>query len=278
MSEKKQGVATQTESMVSYKAAGQDVKLSFSIVRNYLTRGDTQVSDQEVVNFMSLCKYNELNPFLNEAYLVKFGTKPATMIVSKEALLKRAESNPHYDGIKGGVIVLRKGESVELEGCFYLPGDQLVGGWAKVYRDDRQFPAVARVRLDEYDKKQALWNEKKATMIAKVAKVHALREAFPSQIGALYVAEEHNVEDARFEEVSSKLSAGKVPEEARKVISLEEAAPEDMTEEQATDPEQAPVREPAPEPIRKIDPVATTQNDLFNAGPGQPVKAKTAPF
>jgi len=189
--------------LVVYQVAGQELKLSYQIVRDFLTKGGGNVTDQDLVQFISICKFNQLNPFLNEAYLVKFGSAPAQMIVSKEALMKRAEQCDTYDGIQGGVIVMRGGEQVELEGCFYLEKDTLVGGWAKVYRKDRKYPVVSKVLLGEYDKKQSTWNEKKSTMISKVAKVQALREAFPTQLGAMYSAEERGVQDIDFVDVSN---------------------------------------------------------------------------
>ena len=206
MSEIKEvAIKEQSGGKVSYSVAGQEVNLSYQIVRDFLTKGGGQVTDQDLTQFISICKYNQLNPFLNEAYLVKYGTAPAQMVVSKEALMKRAEGCPTYEGIRAGVIVMREGEAKELEGCFFLPTDNLVGGWAEVHRSDRKFPTVAKVLLSEYDKKQSTWNEKKSTMISKVAKVQALREAFPTQLGAMYIAEEKNVVvDADFEEVSNR--------------------------------------------------------------------------
>ena len=168
-----------------YQVAGQDVKLSKAIVRNFLTKGNGNVSDQDIVQFISICKYNQLNPFLGEAFLIPFGNQPAQMVVSKEAFLKRAEANENYDGIQAGVIVERNGEMLELEGNFFQAGDKLLGGWAKVYRKDKTYPVVARVRIEEYDQKRSVWTQKPATMISKVAKVQALREAFPSQLGAM---------------------------------------------------------------------------------------------
>ncbi len=180
--------------VVTYEVAGQEVKLSYSIVRKYLTKGNADVTDQELVQFISVCKFNKLNPFLNEAYLIKFksarGDGNAQMIVSKEALFKRAEACEQYDGIEAGIIVLRGDNVVELEGCFRQAKDVLLGGWAKVYRKDRRVPTVSKVNLSEYDKGNSIWNEKKATMISKIAKVQALREAFPSQLGAMYAKEE----------------------------------------------------------------------------------------
>lgn len=195
-----------TTQICKYNVAGEEVKLSFDIVRKYLVRGNADVTNQELVLFINTCKFNQLNPFLNEAYLIKFknnrgGDETAQMIVSKEALLKRADACPEYEGIEAGIIVMRNGEPVELEGCFHLQGDVLVGGWAKVYRKDRRKPIVAKVNLSEYDKGQSIWNGKKSTMISKVAKVQALREAFPAQLGAMYTREESNVEDADFVEI-----------------------------------------------------------------------------
>ena len=204
---------------VTYEVAGQEVKLSYSIVRKYLTKGNADVTDQELVQFISVCKFNKLNPFLNEAYLIKFksarGDGNAQMIVSKEALFKRAEACEQYDGIEAGIIVLRGDNVVELEGCFRQAKDVLLGGWAKVYRKDRRVPTVSKVNLSEYDKGNSIWNEKKATMISKIAKVQALREAFPSQLGAMYAKEETSaleqqakqVKDVDCEEVDANAGA-----------------------------------------------------------------------
>ena len=205
--------------IVTYEVAGQEVKLSYSIVRKYLTKGNADVTDQELVQFISVCKFNKLNPFLNEAYLIKFkwarGDGNAQMIVSKEALFKRAEACEQYDGIEAGIIVLRGDNVVELEGCFRQAKDVLLGGWAKVYRKDRRVPTVSKVNLSEYDKGNSIWNEKKATMISKIAKVQALREAFPSQLGAMYAKEETSaleqqakqVKDVDCEEVDANAGA-----------------------------------------------------------------------
>lgn len=190
---------------MTYQVGGQDVNLSPKIVKDYLTKGGGNVSDQDIILFMSVCKYNQINPFLGEAYLVKFGSTPAQMVVSKEAFFKRADACTNYDGIEAGVIVVREGEVKELEGTFYLDTDLLVGGWAIVHRSDKKYPFTARVTMKEYNKKQSTWNEKPATMISKVAKVQALREAFPNQLGAMYTIEETaSIEDAAYEEIKDK--------------------------------------------------------------------------
>jgi len=201
--------AKQDTGRITYQVAGQDVTLSYNIVRNFLTKGNGKVTDQELVQFISICKFNQLNPFLNEAYLVKFGGENASaqMIVSKEALMKRAENCAEYDGFRAGLIVERKGEIIDIEGGFKLETDKLLGGWAEVHRKDRKFPYISRVSLTEYDKKQSTWNEKKMTMIRKTAIVQAMREAFPTQLGAMYTAEEQGVQDIPYEDVTRKVKS-----------------------------------------------------------------------
>lgn len=228
---------------VMYQVAGQNVKLNYNIVRNYLTKGNGQVSDQDMVQFISICKYNQLNPFLNEAYLVKYGSTPASMIVSKEALMKRAEANPEYSGIKGGIIVqTEKGEIVERTGTFHLKNEKLVGGWAKVYRKDRDFPTEATVAFYEYDKGQSTWKEKPGTMISKVAKVQALREAFPAQLGAMYTAEEQSVpvEDAAYIDVTEKVEQEIKENANREPVSFDNAIRNAEQEQQDPEKNNAP--------------------------------------
>lgn len=178
------------EKPVEYEVNGETVKLSGSIIKQYLTSGSGKVSDQEVVMFLNLCRFQHLNPFLNEAYLVKFGTAPASIIVSKEAFMKRAENNPHYRGFKAGVIVQRGDEIVSLTGAVKLPNDVLIGGWAEVKRDDRDEPTRIEISFNEFSKSQATWKSMPLNMIRKSAIVNALREAFPESLGAMYTEDD----------------------------------------------------------------------------------------
>ena len=230
----------------TFQVAGQDVTLSYDIVRKFLTRGDGELTDSDITQFISICKYNQLNPFLNEAFLVKFKGSTAQMIVSKEAFMKRAEASEHYEGFQGGVIIERNGEYIETEGSFYLPTDKLLGAWCKVYRDDRKWPVVSRVRLSEYSTGKSTWANKPGTMITKVAKVQALREAFPAQLGAMYVQEESDVKDVPYEDVTAKV-AGEIAQNANKgTLSFEPEA-----EQPEAEPEPVAAAKPTPEPAPK---------------------------
>ncbi|TLQ08811.1 phage recombination protein Bet [Marinilactibacillus psychrotolerans] len=173
-----------------FEVNGEEVKLTGKMVKSFLTSGNGSVSDQELVMFINLCKYQKLNPFLKEAYLVKFGTKDAQIIVSKEAFMKRAESHPQYSGFEAGIIVEREKALVEIEGAIKLSDDKIVGGWAKIFRKDRERPVSVKIAFQEFSKGQSTWNTMPLNMIRKTAIVNAMREAFPDNLGAMYTEEE----------------------------------------------------------------------------------------
>ena len=190
---------TENASIVEYESGGEKVKLSPSLIRSYLVSGGGNVSDQEVMMFLSLCKFQHLNPFLKEAYLIKFGSAPATMVVGKDVFTKRARRQPDYIGKQAGIIVQEKetGNIIEREGTFYIPEqEKLVGGWAKVFIKGYDVPEYTAVSFEEYAGRKAngelnnQWATKPATMIRKVAIVHALREAFPEELGSMNAPEE----------------------------------------------------------------------------------------
>lgn len=192
--------ATQQKSdVIKYNANGEEVKLSKSLIKNYLVSGNKDaVTDQEVTMFLSMCKFQHLNPFLREAYLIKYGSNnPATMVVGKDVLLKRAMRSDKFDGLTAGILVVTEnGELKEREGTFFGDNETLVGGWARVIIKGYSVPIYASVSLKEYMGRKSdgspngQWSNKPATMIRKVALAQALREAFPEEMSALYEQEE----------------------------------------------------------------------------------------
>lgn len=237
-------------SPITFDVNGETVKLSGNTVKQYLVRGNGDVSDQELVMFMNLCKFQKLNPFLNEAYLIKFGGQPAQIIVSKEAFMKRAENHPKYEGFEAGIIVDRNGELVEVEGAVKLPDDKLIGGWAKIYRSDRKKPVTTRISLDEFSKGQATWKQMPLNMIRKSAIVNAQREAFPETLGALYTEDDALTQSAPkdiTEQVNSEIKAKANTE----YIDVEPEPTEH-------------IHEAVFEPVEE----STPENELISEGPG----------
>ena len=175
--------------------------LTADTVRNYLVSGGGNVTDQEVVMFLELCKAQKLNPFVKDAYLIKYGNQAAQIVTGKDVFIKRAYENPNFDGMRAGVVILKKDGSLEYrEGSLKLPNETLVGGWCEVYLKDKRCPAKAVVSFEEYAGKKAngqlnsMWANKGATMIRKVAQSQALREAFPSEFRGCYQKEELGAE------------------------------------------------------------------------------------
>lgn len=240
---------------VTYTVDGEEIGLSRTIVRKYIARGDAEVTDAEVVQFIALCKANQLNPFVGDAYLVKFkGQNPsAQMIISKSAFMKRAESDKRYDGYQAGVIVQRGSEVLELEGSFYLPGDILSGAWAKVYKKDCRFPVVVRVRMQEYNKGKSTWSSMPGTMIRKVAIAQAFREAFPLKVGNMYIPEEQAGPEFQEQPEPAQLENAEAP-----VFTSDAEAPEVVD---APAPEFTPDPEPTQEPAE--DPSENETENLF---------------
>lgn len=176
----------------TYKAGDDEVTLTPAFVKSYLVSGNAEnVSSQEVVMFINLCKYQKLNPFLREAYLIKYNDNPANLVVGKAAFEARADRNERYQGCDAGIVVQKQDGTLEYrKGTLVVSNEILVGGWAEVYVEGLQKPVYAAVSLAEYNTGMSVWKQKPATMIRKVAKMQALREAFPNALGGMYAAEE----------------------------------------------------------------------------------------
>lgn len=213
------------ELMVKFDVEGQEVKLTKKIVQEYIVGSDVPITNQEFKLFTELCKVRKLNPFLREAYLIKYkaGT-PAQLVVGKDAILKRAVLNPNYDGIESGIIVQKADGTVEeRQGTFRLGDEQLVGGWARVYRKDWSHPTYSSVSFNEVAQKtgqgqlNSNWNSKGATMVEKVAKVRALRETFVEDLAGMYEAEEMQQEIPQEEPIEIQADVIEQQEETKEV-------------------------------------------------------------
>jgi phage recombination protein Bet len=156
---------------------GQEIKLTEDDVIKYIST-DESVTEKEVVQFLNMCKYLKLNPFLKEIYLIKYKDSPATFVISYQTLLKRAEENKNFDGYETEV----KGE---------IPN---MSATAVVYRKDRSYPVKITVNYSEAVKTimdrqtkelrpVTMWKNMPEWMLRKVALARALKEAFPNAVG-----------------------------------------------------------------------------------------------
>ena len=189
------------EPVVRYTIDGNEIALTPSRVQRHFLSSNTQITLEEFKLFAELCKVNGLNPFLGEAYIIKFGTEAATLVVNYQVFVARADTNPDYDGKESGIIVINSaGEIQERQGGFYLPSEEVVGGWCRVYRKNKKYPDYIGVSFAEcvQTKKDGQpnrnWKKSPAMMIEKVATSRALRAAFPNKYKGMYTDSEMNVE------------------------------------------------------------------------------------
>ena len=160
----------------------QVAELTFEDIKTYICPAAT---DQETMMFLKLCQARNLNPFLKEAYLIKYdSSKPAQMVVGKDKFTKTAEEHPQFDGYRAGIIVSVGDEIVEREDILQ-ERRELVGGWAEsIARTadaiQADHPAI------QYNLKRANWLSMPGTMIRKVALVQALRECFATDLAGCY--------------------------------------------------------------------------------------------
>lgn len=174
--------------LARYEADGTDIVITDDDVRNVLC-GNQNVTDKEMRMFIELCRAQKLNPFIKEAYLIKYGSSPATIVTGKDVFTKRAFRNPRFKGMEAGVTVWSKMDEgiVRREGSMVSQkNDTLLGGWCRVYVDGYEVPIFDEVSFGEYSTGKSNWLSKPGTMIRKVAMVHALREAFPEEFQGLY--------------------------------------------------------------------------------------------
>lgn len=182
-------LATQQTAIAFTDDVGANITVTADDVRNLICPDADQ---KEVSLFLQLCKSQRLNPFVKDAYLVKYGSNPAQMITNYQVFNRRACRNDNYAGIENGVVVLRNGEIVHKDGSavYKAAGETLLGGWAKVYFKDNRKPAYAEVALDDYSTGKSNWSKMPGVMIEKCAKAAAWRLAFPDDFQGMYVSEE----------------------------------------------------------------------------------------
>jgi phage recombination protein Bet len=189
------------------------IRLSAAIVRQMIatpTKSGKQPDDNQCIKFIMLCKARHLNPFEGDAYMVGYDAVSGpqfSLITAHQVFLKRAEASKGFNGMESGVIVQMKdtppqpvistvypsnmhGGVIEREGDLVMDDERLIGGWAKVYRKDREKPFYRRLKLSTFNTGKSRWEKDPAGMIVKCAEADALRTAFPSHLGGLYIDEE----------------------------------------------------------------------------------------
>jgi len=142
--------------------------------------------------------------------------------------------------MESGVMVMRGGEMLDLVGDWHMQNDTVLGGWTTVYFKNRKYPMKKRLRRSRFDKGWGVWKDDPAGMIVKCTEADALRSAFPTMLGGMFIAEEMQIDAA--------------PTVARAVF--EELPPPAGGDGKPPPPEQ-PAPKPVPAPAPAAAPAAT---------------------
>lgn len=224
------------------------IQLSIEIVKRLVavkTKSGKSCSDEDAFKFMLMCQARKLNPFEGDAFLIGYDSQHGpsfSLITAHQAFLKRAELHPEFDGMESGTIVQRNNEFIDLIGDWHMPGDKILGGWAKVFFKNRSHPMHKRLRLERFNKRYGIWNDDPAGMIVKCTEADALRSSFPTMLGGLYITEE-------FDATQGEIARPQFPETVTATVVETPAA--EQQQKKTTEPPVAAKSAPAAEPPKK---------------------------
>lgn len=189
------------------------------------------LTDPEFELFIELCRATGLNPITREVWAIKTAGR-LQMMAGLNGFLKIANSHPQFDGMEVDIKTDDKGHPVSAT--------------AKVYRKDRKYPSSCTVLINEFRQHSPIWTKMPSVMLAKVAKSHAIREAFSLELAGLYTPEEMPAEYAQPK-----------PIEPEVVTETPLKQPVDIRE-----PEAKQVEVEAPKPVKRSEKLVKTVYNL----------------
>lgn len=232
-------------------AAADAIKLTVAIVQRWLckpTKSGAICSESDAMRFMMLCRARRLNPWEGDAYIVGYDGKwgaEFSLITAHQALLKRCEPQPTFQGMDSGVIVTPgfkcgacqdgfeqtatsiqrcrfchgSGTIDEVQGDLVPEGQTLVGGWAHIERTDRKIPVHRRLSLKAYKPQyqNKFWDDNAAGQIVKCAEADAQRSAYPTLVGGMITEGESGFSMVVKDAVAALPSAISAPPQPKQV-------------------------------------------------------------
>lgn len=176
-------------------------KLNPDIIRKYYctpTKSGQLIDNTTAIVKAMECRAYGLSLATRDAHIVGYdesgGKTTWTLIISHQALLKRACMDKEFKGFVSGIIVRDKNIIEDREGAFFIDKEELLGAWCKVFVEGRDYPPK-RINLSVYDKGNKFWRKDPGGMIVKCAEAAALRMAFPFAGGGDLLIEEEYSED-----------------------------------------------------------------------------------
>lgn len=169
-------------------------------------------TDLEFEFFSAFCAQTGLNPLLKQAWLIprkqknpiteKYEEKMEPQ-VAEIGMRARADEMPDYRGIEGDSVYEGDEFLVDASAGVVIhkyslqarkkAGNVLLGAWARVEREGRR-PSLAYLTVNSRAQSSPFWTKDPQGQIAKCARAHVLRLAYPNVFAGAYIAEEMNRE------------------------------------------------------------------------------------
>ena len=193
---------------VVLQEVGQENNELGECIVNYLKTSNTQLNNNELKQFIMLCKIHNLNPLKKEIYAIKWGAQ-FQIVVNYYEYIKRAERTGLVDYYNVEVVYNDNGA---IDKAIFTGK-----------RKDQSKEMIMVFPFKEWAKPQAVWKDKPHFMIEKVALANGLRRLFPNEIAELpYTQEEDYItKDIVEKEKLPKKVQVKVEELENKEINVE---------------------------------------------------------
>lgn len=247
---------------VTYKINSASITVTAQDVIE-LCVGDGALTSGEIDYFLHKCESEKANPFIHEIYIFKYNIAPAQIVVTQELMLKRAREMDTFAGMEDGVFVIDLNRTiVQRRGILVCPGETVVGGWCSVHVKGIDTPFYEALPLQYYMQNNEMWQRMPGIMIRKVARVAALRSAFPAQCSS-YSPEELHTQP----EIQKEFEY----DECGNIMGLKSGTGAE------TAPDSMPVQEPCSQPTESVSevPVISTETPVV---PAQAVKTGIPQF
>jgi len=152
-------------------------------------------TEAQLLTFAYTCVTQGLNPYLEECWLSWLGrNKGWTPLVAAQSRVRKAQSQPDYDGYEWGWITedgTRHAAGLESK---VSKTEDIIGVWGRIYRKNRNKPFYHEIFKSEYQKSTqshlGIWDQKTITMLLKVIRDQTHKFAYADRMGNLMTENE----------------------------------------------------------------------------------------
>ena len=179
-------------------------------LEEYINSKWPNLTKNDLYQALALCKAYNLNPALNQVYIIKYGTQPATIVVNYQVILAKAQQNPNY--YRFDISYWKDGKELP---CPNLSLNDCAGINVLVRIYDKENRMLGNTKWNIQENALANKGTFKQTMfnswVEKCALVNAFRRTFPNEVQGLYIKEEFDVDNSTGEVTQASKPIRKAP-------------------------------------------------------------------